>query len=66
VSHLSTLLSLDDAERQHILRVLEAVHGNRTLAAQILGVDRKTLFRKLKRYADEREAPPLRRAHAGC
>jgi two-component system response regulator HydG len=65
-SHLSTLLSLDDAERQHILRVLEAVHGNRTLAAQILGVDRKTLFRKLKRYADEREAPALRRAEAGC
>ena len=65
-SHLSTLLSLDDAERQHILRVLEAVLGNRTLAAQILGVDRKTLFRKLKRYADEREAPALPRAQAGC
>jgi two-component system response regulator HydG len=65
-SQLSPLLSLDDAERQHILRVVEAVHGNRTLAAQILGVDRKTLFRKLKRYADEREAPAMRRAQAGC
>jgi two-component system response regulator HydG len=47
----SPLLSLDEAERQHVLRVVEAVHGNRTLAAQILDVDRKTLFRKLKRYA---------------
>jgi DNA-binding NtrC family response regulator len=35
------------------------VHGNRTLAAQILNVDRKTLFRKLKRYAGDRE-PLLR------
>jgi two-component system response regulator HydG len=56
---LSPLLSLDEAERQHILRVVEAVHGNRTLAAQILNVDRKTLFRKLKRYAGDRE-PLLR------
>jgi two-component system response regulator HydG len=62
---LSPLMSLEDAERQHILRVVEAVHGNRTLAAQILNVDRKTLFRKLKRYADERE-PQRARAHAGC
>jgi two-component system response regulator HydG len=50
-AHLSPLVSLQEAEREHILRVVEAVHGNRTLAAQILEVDRKTLFRKLKRYA---------------
>jgi two-component system response regulator HydG len=60
---LSPLLSLDEAERQHILRVVDAVGGNRTLAAQILNVDRKTLFRKLKRYADEPELPKLQ---VGC
>ncbi len=59
-AELSPLLSLDEAERQHVLRVVEAVRGNRTLAAQILNVDRKTLFRKLKRYASAPELLPTR------
>jgi two-component system, NtrC family, response regulator AtoC len=66
---LSPLLPLAEAERQHILRVVQAVHGNRTVAAQILGVDRKTLARKLKSYASAEETPeaPLRRtAQAEC
>jgi two-component system response regulator HydG len=44
------LLPLDEIERQHVLRVLDAVRGNRTAAAQVLGFDRKTLYRKLRRY----------------
>ena len=51
----SPLLSLDEVERNHIMRVVEAVHGNRTLAAQILNVDRKTLFRKLKALEPTRD-----------
>jgi two-component system, NtrC family, response regulator HydG len=43
--------SLDEVERRHITRVLNAAHGNKTLAARILGVDRKTLHRKLSQYA---------------
>jgi two-component system response regulator HydG len=43
------LLTLEEVERRYILRVLEAAAGNKTLAAQILGLDRKTLYRKLKR-----------------
>ena len=43
--------SLDEIERRHITRVLSAAHGNKTLAARILGVDRKTLHRKLSQYA---------------
>jgi two-component system, NtrC family, response regulator AtoC len=44
------LVSLDDAERQHILQVLDAVEGNRKRCAEVLGIDRKTLQRKLERY----------------
>jgi two-component system response regulator HydG len=44
------LMPLEEVERSYILRVLEAVQGQRTRAAQILGLDRKTLYRKLERY----------------
>ena len=43
--------SLEEVERRHILRVLEAVGGNKTQAAQILGINRKTLHARLQRYA---------------
>ena len=44
------LVPLEVMERRHILAVLEAVGGQRTRAAEILGVDRKTLYRKLERW----------------
>ena len=47
---LPELLTLEEVERRHVLRVLEACHGNRTDAAKILGLDRKTLYRKLLRW----------------
>lgn len=43
------LISLDEAERRHILAVLRATGGNQSQAAFILGIERKTLARKLKR-----------------
>ena len=43
------LVPLEEVERRYIPRVLEAVGGNKTLAARILGLDRKTLYRKLER-----------------
>lgn len=53
------LTSLEEAERQHILAVLSQVEGNRSRAAQLLGIDRKTLARKLKRFGInfEHESP---------
>ena len=39
----------DDAERRHILSVLELARGSRVQAAHILGISRKTLWKKLKR-----------------
>ncbi|MBA3541429.1 MAG: sigma-54-dependent Fis family transcriptional regulator [Deltaproteobacteria bacterium] len=44
------LLTLEEVERRHVVRVLEACNGNRTDAAKILGLDRKTLYRKLLRW----------------
>ena len=46
------LLSLHDeeAEKQRILTALQQTGNNKTKAAQLLGVDRKTLYNKLKLY----------------
>lgn len=44
-------LSLDELESLHIERVLQAVGGNRTAAARVLGIDRSTLYRKMQRIA---------------
>jgi two-component system response regulator HydG len=49
------LVPLEEVERRYILRVLEAVQGHRTRAADILGLDRKTLYRKLDRYGVREE-----------
>jgi DNA-binding NtrC family response regulator len=42
--------SLEDQEETYIKWVLQEVGGNRTLAAQILGIDRVSLWRKLRKY----------------
>ena len=44
----SELVALDEVEKRYILRVLEAVNGNRTRASEILKIDRKTLYTRLK------------------
>jgi two-component system, NtrC family, response regulator AtoC len=46
----SELVPMEEVERRYILRVLEAVGGNKTAAARVLGIERKTLYRKLERY----------------
>lgn len=48
------LPSLEEQERDYIRWVLQDVGGNQTLAAQILGIDRVSLWRKLKRYEPEK------------
>ncbi|MEZ4311905.1 MAG: sigma-54 dependent transcriptional regulator [Polyangiaceae bacterium] len=44
------IVPLEEVERRYILHVFEAVGRNRSLASQLLGVDRKTLYRKLEKY----------------
>lgn len=51
------LVPLEEIERKYILRVLEATHGNKSRASAILGIERSTLDRKLKRYAPGGDVP---------
>ncbi|HKX26081.1 MAG TPA: sigma-54 dependent transcriptional regulator [Blastocatellia bacterium] len=44
------LPSLEEMERRYLLHVLEAVGGNRTRAAEILQIDRRTLYRMAERF----------------
>ncbi len=44
------LVSMEEVEQRYVLRVLDAVRGNKTMAARVLGFNRKTLYRKLSRY----------------
>lgn len=44
----ANILPLEKMENRYIHQVLDQLNGNRTLAARLLGVDRKTLYRKLK------------------
>jgi transcriptional regulator of acetoin/glycerol metabolism len=46
----SELLRMEEVERRYILHVLETVQGNKTAAARILGIERKTLYRKLEHF----------------
>jgi DNA-binding NtrC family response regulator len=41
---------LDDAERKHVMEVLRQSGGNRTLAAERLGIQRRTIYKKLQRW----------------
>jgi transcriptional regulator with PAS, ATPase and Fis domain len=55
IDHLATALAqgltLEQLEREYIERVLADEGGNKTRAAQRLGLDRKTLYRKLEEWA---------------
>jgi two-component system response regulator AtoC len=62
-SNPSELLPMEEVERRYIVRVLEAVGGNKTLAAQVLGFDRRTLYRKLERCRDPAPAKREQAAH---
>jgi two-component system, NtrC family, response regulator HydG len=53
--------SLHDVERLHILKAIELSAGNKTVAAQLLGINRRTLQRRLKHFrvsVDDGDTPP--------
>lgn len=47
---VTPILTLDEIEKEYILRILALCEGNRVLASSLLGIDRKTLYNKLDRY----------------
>ena len=49
----SGVQSLDDVERTAIIQALAECHGNKKKAAELLGIQRPTLYNKMKRYAIE-------------
>lgn len=44
------LPALDEMERRYLLHVMEATGGNRSRAAEVLGIDRRTLYRMAERF----------------
>jgi len=49
-SMFNDLPSLDELERRYIIHVLQTVSGSRTRAAEVLGIDRRTLYRMAERF----------------
>jgi DNA-binding NtrC family response regulator len=58
VGGAGTLASLEEVERHHIARVLQEAAGNISQGARILGIDRATLYNKLRRYNLRKDGEP--------
>ena len=52
------MITMEEMERRYVRQVLEAVHGNKTHAARILGIDRRSLYRRLETPYDAARAVP--------
>jgi DNA-binding NtrC family response regulator len=50
------LITLDEMERRYIRHVLETLRGNKTRAARALGIDRRSLYRRLEAFEAQRAA----------
>jgi two-component system, NtrC family, response regulator AtoC len=55
----TTPVTLEELEREHILRVLKESAGNRERAAAILGISSRTLYRKLREYESQSKSSGL-------
>jgi DNA-binding NtrC family response regulator len=68
-----TIVPMEEIERRYIMKVLDALSGNKASAARLLGMDRRTLYRKLERWGnapaqepERRDRDPEGRIHAVC
>ena len=55
---------LVEVEREHIVRTLEQVHGNKAVAARMLGISRRAFYRQLERHGLHHRVPMSRRDEA--
>ncbi len=62
--HFHVGQSLDEIERTAILQTLETLGGDKQKTARVLGIGRKTLYRKLDRYRTDGALPENRSRHA--
>jgi DNA-binding NtrC family response regulator len=53
-----TLASLEEVEKRHVAAVLSHTAGNVSQAARILGIDRVTLYNKMRKYGIRRDGEP--------
>jgi DNA-binding NtrC family response regulator len=53
----SPLRSLEEIDREHVLRVLTAMHGSRDDTSRVLGISRRTLSRMIQRWNLPRRTP---------
>jgi DNA-binding NtrC family response regulator len=44
----AVMITLDEMERRYVRQVLASVNGNKTHAARVLGIDRRSLYRRLE------------------
>ncbi|MEA2747289.1 MAG: hypothetical protein QOI41_1432, partial [Myxococcales bacterium] len=58
--------TMEELEKRYLLRVFKLVGNNKSRAAEVLGIDRRTMYRKLERYAalDGTDAPAADAEHA--
>ncbi|MCX6539351.1 MAG: sigma-54 dependent transcriptional regulator [Acidobacteria bacterium] len=54
------LPTLDEVERRYLAHVLDSVKGNRTRAADVMGIDRRTLYRMAERFGIDLKDEPGR------
>lgn len=54
--------ALVDVERDHIIRTLKQVGGNKAVAARILGISRRAFYRQLERHGLHQRIPMPRRS----
>ena len=57
VTDPSAILPMDEVERRYITHVLETLGGNKASAARVLGMDRRTLYRKLEGWSKDAGDP---------
>ncbi len=59
------IMTLEEIDRRYILRVLALLGGNKARTAEVLGVDRRTLYRRLDKYAGKGESSGQEGAEGG-
>src|SRR4051812_23674009 len=52
------IVTMEELEKRYLLRVFKLVGNNKSRAAEVLGIDRRTMYRKLERYASLEGSDP--------